>query len=104
MAAARGHAKSINNIGNMYEEGLGVEKDYARAMEYYQDSLNRGYDFALTSIAYLYENRLGVEPDLEKAVEYYRQAAEKGVENGVNHLNSLIEEGKIAMEYKIIGQ
>ncbi len=81
-----------------------MERDYARAMEYYQDSLAKGYDFALTSIGYVYENGLGVEPDLEKAVEYYRQAAEKGVENGVNHLNRLIREGKIVREYRIIGQ
>ena len=39
---------------------------------------------------------------LEKAVELYQQAAEKGVENGVNHLNRLIEEGKIVKEYRIV--
>ena len=63
---------------------------------------NWKYDYALTSIAYLYENGFGVEPDLEKAVELYQQAAEKGVENGVNHLNRLIEEGKIVKEYRIV--
>ncbi len=57
---------------------------------------------ALTGIGYLYENRFGVGPDLEKAVEYYRLAAGKGVENGVDHLNRLIGEGKIVKEYRII--
>ena len=86
----------------MYENARGVEQDYAKAMAYYQDSLDKGYDYALTSIGYMYENGLGVEPDLAKAVEYYSLAADKGVENGVNHLNRLIEEGKIVKEYRVI--
>ena len=41
-----------------------------------------------------------IESDLFLLIQ--GEAAEKGVENGVNHLNRLIEEGKIVKEYRIV--
>ena len=41
-AAEQGHPRALMNLGLLYERGLGVEKDLAKAMEYYRKSSGLG--------------------------------------------------------------
>ena len=42
-AAAAGDVKAQNNLGSLYENGLGVEQDYAKAREFYEKAATTGY-------------------------------------------------------------
>ncbi|MBQ9573826.1 MAG: sel1 repeat family protein, partial [Synergistaceae bacterium] len=57
-----------------YMSGLGVEKDYTKAMEWYKKSALNGNITAQHNIGYMYENGLGVEKDPVKAQEWYSKS------------------------------
>ena len=77
-AAEKGDAMELTNLGACYEDGIGVEKNAKKAVEYYQQAAEKGYPVALFNLGNLYSMGIGVEKDAKKAVEYYRQAAKKG--------------------------
>ena len=60
----------------MYQNGLGVETDYAKALEWYEKAAEMGDATAMYNIANIYENGLGVDQDAEKAAEWYAKAEE----------------------------
>jgi tetratricopeptide (TPR) repeat protein len=64
-------------LGNMYENGLGVVKNYAKAMEYYQLAADQKNVDAQFRLGNMYENGLGVVKNYAKAMEYYRLAADQ---------------------------
>ncbi|MBQ9348909.1 MAG: SEL1-like repeat protein, partial [Oscillibacter sp.] len=41
---------ALNNLGYVYENGLGVAKDYQKAMDYYQRAVDAGSDNAATNL------------------------------------------------------
>ena len=92
-----GTEKPPRYVGMMYENGWGVEVDYAKAAEYYQMASDSG---DITSQYYLgrfYEFGKGVEQDYEKAMELYQQAAERGDATaavGMLGIASLYEHGR----------
>ena len=62
----------------MYRNGEGVERDYAKAVEWYEKSAEGGDTVAMICLGDLYENGgYGVEQDYEKAEEWYRKGAER---------------------------
>lgn len=77
MASAKaGDAEAQQNVGHIYEMGLGTEPDYARAAEWYQRAAEQGLKSAQVSLGYLYERGLGVPRDSALTLHWYRLAAE----------------------------
>ncbi len=66
-------AISYNNMGYLYENGLGVPQDYTKAFEYYYEAANLGEAANLESttgkcnLAFCYLNGIGVDRDKEMA-------------------------------------
>lgn len=75
-----------NNFGNeyigyIYENGNGVTKNYATALDYISIIADKGNAIALNEIGYLYsvgDESNGVAKSMNKAVEYYEKAANAG--------------------------
>lgn len=59
-----GHPKSTHSVGYCYREGCGTEKDLARAIEYYELAISRGYS-SYCGLSWVY-NELG---DTEKEMD-----------------------------------
>ena len=76
--AEQGDVDALNEIGNMYFDGQGVEKDDKKALEYYTKAAEKGDTDALINIGVMYANGQGVEKDDKKAFEYLTKAAETG--------------------------
>ena len=74
MGDARGQAY----LAIMYRDGNGVQKDYAKAVEYYTLAAEQDNLTALNNLAILYLEGKGVEADETKAMELYTRAAELG--------------------------
>ena len=77
-AAAKNHALAKNNIGYMYEHGMGVKKDYATAAHWYEQAANSGEKRGQYHLALLYEQGLGVDTNLERAMTLMRASAVAG--------------------------
>ena len=61
-------------IGQLYELGLGVKKDYVQAKEWYEKSALQGYELAQLALGKLYYFGKGVEQNYKKAVQFFTLA------------------------------
>lgn len=77
-AAAKGETLSENNIGVLYDKGLGVPQDDAKAFEWYTRAANHGVAVAQFTLGNKYDLALGVAQDYKQAIEWYIKAAEQG--------------------------
>ena len=75
-------------IGDMYTDGLGVDKDYIKAAEYFQLSADQGNLHAQNNLGNLYYIGEGVDKDYTKAFEYYQLSADQGNKSALNNLDS----------------
>jgi hypothetical protein len=73
-AATAGDAEAQNNVGEIYERGLGDVANYAAAAIWYQRAADQKYARAQFNLGTLYEEGLGVDRDQLKALNLYRQA------------------------------
>ena len=78
LAAREGVEIAILEMGNAYFDGLGVECDFKKAMEYYENPLLADNVDAQKKLGYIYEVGLEVKADPEKSREYYQKAADHG--------------------------
>ncbi|MDP2786498.1 MAG: caspase family protein [Pseudomonadota bacterium] len=76
--AKQGDAKAQYNLGNMYNEGLGVRKDATEAVKWYRKAAEQGNAEAQYNLGIMYTNGRGVRQDATEAVDWYRKAAEQG--------------------------
>jgi uncharacterized protein len=73
-AAQAGDAEAQNNVGEIYERGLGEEANYEAAIVWYQKAVDQGYTRAMFNLGTLYEQGLGVPADKLRALNLYRQS------------------------------
>lgn len=83
----------ICNEGCAYLVGIGVEKDYAKAFECFQEAADYGIPEAITNLGYCYERGINVDIDYTRAVELYEKAAALGDSSGMNNLGWCYEQG-----------
>ena len=97
-AAELGYAEAMAYMGVMYRNGFVVEKDDAKAAEWYQKAIDTGGRTLLTSLAYnnlgtLYQRGEGVKKDLEKARDLFQMAVDKDHnDRAKQHLEETIKE------------
>ena len=76
--ALKGDANAQRNLGYLYEEGLGVPRDPAQALAWYQKAADQGYAAAYNDLGAMYANGSGVPQDLVRAYVLFTQAWAKG--------------------------
>jgi len=88
--ASTTHAQAMDNLGQCFENGWGVDRNIRRAREMYQLSGENGYIKGWYHLGQLFEKGY---PDTPKnddtAVEWYIKAAEKKHKKSINRLNRL---------------
>jgi len=75
-------------IGTLYENGLGVRRDYDEALRWYRMAAERNFAYAYYSIGLLHENGRGVPEDPRQAREWMQKAADRGFEDAKKWLAS----------------
>ncbi len=73
--AEKGNARAQNNLGVMYDLGVGVGQDKDLAMTWFRKSAAQGYALAQANIADNYYKGDGVAQDYDEAARWYRLAA-----------------------------
>jgi TPR repeat protein len=76
--AQAGDPEAMNNLGILYNKGLGVDQDIATAVQLYTRAANLGYPNAQFNLANLYYDGNGIKRDLREAARWYAAAAQGG--------------------------
>ena len=76
--AQKGDAKSQTSLASMYEQGLGVEKNIAMAINWYHKAANQGYAVAQYHMGRLYAESNDVEINVAEAKYWLEKAASQG--------------------------
>ena len=106
--AEQGYPLAECQVGYFYYDGLGVEKDLAKAVWWTGRAADHGDRDGQCNLAWFYEDGIGVERDLEQAAFWYRKAAlqdhalaiEKCRELGVSLEDEVIDKEAIRKELK----
>lgn len=77
-ARNQGYLPAFALVGEIYEQGIGVEQDYARARREYLTASERGDGESSRRLGSLLERGLGGPRDLDQARTYYRRAIAQG--------------------------
>lgn len=77
-AAQADDAAGLQFLGALYENGVGVARDYARAAEHFSRAVSKGYAPAYARLGSLYMRGLGVRQNFRTAFELFNQGAQMG--------------------------
>ena len=101
LSAQQGDAMAQTLLGEMYDQGLAVEKNPSQAAEWWQAAAQQGYLPAqnLLALKYYYGGDVfGPQPgwsqDYKKAAQLWRQSALKGVPSSQFMLGVMLMEGQ----------
>ncbi|MBQ7677036.1 MAG: sel1 repeat family protein [Lachnospiraceae bacterium] len=73
-------------LGIMYMEGLGVEKNYGTAREYFTRAANNGYAMAQYYMGIVYESGRGVPKNYDEALRWFNLAADQDYAPAINQI------------------
>ena len=85
--------KAQTNLGRMYLRGLGINQNFAEALNCYRKAADQGSSVAQNQLGWIYHNGLGVEQDLPKAIYWYQKSAEQGRAIAQNNLGCMYKNG-----------
>jgi TPR repeat protein len=77
-----GSADACNSVGFMYQNNMGVAKDYTKAREYYSKACNDDSSFSCNNLGTLYQDGLGVPRDYAQALKLFEKSCDVGVPEG----------------------
>ncbi|MGD0799754.1 MAG: protein kinase [Terracidiphilus sp.] len=84
-ACGGGSWKACNDLGNLYRDGNGVQKDSTQAARLYGSACQAGNASACNNLGVLYQNGNGVEKDDSKATALFARACDAGDSNGCSN-------------------
>ena len=83
--AEAGDAKAQTELGERYEEGRGIGRDYGVAVSWFRRAADQGHTPGQVALGYMYSTGRGVGDDVV-AVSWHRRAAEQGNVRGQHNL------------------
>lgn len=80
-------------LGRIYDEGLGVDVDHLKGLEFFEEAAKHGDADAQNIVGNIYLNADYVENNPQKAFKYYQMAAAQGHLEGMANLGYCYQEG-----------
>ena len=77
------------NLGLMYVNGNGVEKDFIKAAQLFKKACDGGNMHGCGFLGFMYEKGDGVRQDIYMAKEYYGKACDLGDQDGCDEYKRL---------------
>jgi TPR repeat protein len=84
-----GYVIATNNLGVLYNSGIGVDRDLGKAMTYFKKAAQLGLPVAMYNTGYLYETSKTFGKNKEEAIKWYQAALDKGFEGAKERLDKL---------------
>ena len=95
-AADAGAADAQYELAKLYERGLGVPADPARALDLYQKAAAQNFPDAVNDMGFIhYQGSLGLTPDPAKGLELFAVAADLRQPEAMFNYAGLIDEGLV---------
>lgn len=91
--AKAGNPEAAYWMGRMYEDGLGVKKDVNKAIDYYTQSAEKGWQNAKLRLGEIYFHGTEVLQDFAKAHKWLERAAFDGISLAQRDLGTLYANG-----------
>ena len=91
--AEHGDPKAQTRLGEMYEDGLGVERDPSMAMAWFNKSAAQGDGDAEDDLALMYDTGYGHPMDRFMSLHYFQKAAAHGNADGEFNLGMRYDAG-----------
>lgn len=91
IAAAKGDAEAQFNVGKMYQDARGVNRNYAEALHWYRLAVAQNNSDAQYRLGFMYESGSGVTVDKIEALRLYRLSAAQGNDDGINAVRRLTD-------------
>jgi TPR repeat protein len=88
-----GDPRAFNQLGLMYQQGLGVPRDWLQAMPLFVEAHEHGSKVAAYNIGYAYQKGLGPETNYTEAFKWYAIAARRGSPDAVNSIGYMFSNG-----------
>ncbi len=99
--AKKGDARAQNNIGHMYEEGLGVAQNYREAMNWYKKAAESKLPEAQFNVGLLYYYGYGVAKNLREAIKWFKLSSRKNLAEAQYMMGLAHHEGKgVRLDYR----
>lgn len=92
--AEAGDANAQVRLGFAYEHGIGVPRDVAQAISWYQKSAAQGNAHGEYSLGVMSRYGIGVQQDYAQAVSLFQQAAGQGDRDAQNDLGTMYQTGQ----------
>lgn len=92
--AREGDPKAQNNVGLMYERGLGVSQSYPEAMRWYRLAADQGLPEANHNLGLLYYSGFGADVNEREAFKRFRSAAKNELPEAMYMLGLMVYFGK----------
>jgi TPR repeat protein len=94
MNAEKGQSQAMLNLGRLYEEGVGVPRNFTKALEWYQKAADAGEKDAYLRLGLCYEIGMGAAADMGRAIKNFEKAAELGFAPARHTLAGLYLQGR----------
>jgi len=95
-AADAGSAEAQFELAQLYEIGLGVPQNTARALDLYRASADQGFADALNDMGFFYfQGDLGLPRDAAKGLAYFERAADQRHPEAMFNFASMIDDGNV---------
>ena len=99
--AKKGDPRAQNNIGHMYEEGLGVAQNYAEAMTWYKKAAQSKLPEAQYNVGLLYYHGYGVAKNPREAIKWFKLSSRKNLPEAQYMMGLAHHEGKgVRLDYR----
>ena len=85
-ACDSGNMRGCHNLGVMYTNGDGVEKDFGKAVQLFKKACDGGEVRGCYNLGVMYADGDGVEKNEQKAAELYKKACDGGDLDGCRNL------------------
>lgn len=104
MAAKKGDAVALNNLGCMHVNGEGVEKCNEKAFKLFYKSAELNLESSQYSIGLMLYEGLGCQQNKEEAVKWLRLAAEQGHAEAQTMLSNILKEESQSLNEEVKGR
>jgi len=91
--AEKGSAAAMLTLGQFYEQGVGIARNYSKALEWYEKAAKAGQAEGFYNLGVCYEIGMGAAADAAKALQNFQRAADMGLPIAMNKLASMFISG-----------
>ncbi len=88
-ACGLNNGRGCNNLGVLYRDGQGVEKNLTKAAQFYSKACDLNNGSGCNNLGDLYQNGEGIEKNLTKAAQFYSKACKLGFQKTCEILKEL---------------